>query len=303
MLSDHMPNHSTSQARCSPCQYADIFKPAKYVCIDCSENLCAECKLYHLRKKVTRAHTIAELLSLDPVESNSQSQLKNSEERPGCACGLREIEAYCKGHHEAVCRTCKTGKHENCDTCTLIELTESIIINKMEHVAKTAEENQIKLENLLMEGEEALRFLMNSYENCNYDISQIANMSYEARLYGKDRELKSELNYIMSKHRRTLEDQIEACRVSLAKLSNQLKRTQKYKVSEERDKALNNVLQLSNILKDITGIIEKMDGNIKKTKLVFKANEKLDILRALRVEKWGEIKLETAEKLCNSTHL
>ena len=289
-----MSQNDPSPKECSPCRYASVFEHATYFCTDCSENLCTPCKLYHLRMRVTRNHIIIDQLP-DSTKTNVQSQPDNPDKRPDCACGLREIEAYCKLHDEAVCSTCTTQKHENCDTCPLKELMGSFIVDKMKSVSQTSDEIQIKLEKIMIEGEEALRILIESYFDCKYDISQVANMNYDAQFRGKDRELNLELEKIMSKPRRMLGDQIEACSLSLAKLSNQHKRTQKYKVSEEKDKALDGALQLANILKDVTEIVEKIDGNIKRTKLVFKANEKLDILRTLTIEKWGEIKLEAAE--------
>ena len=243
---------------------------------------------------MTRSHRIIEGLP-DSVKSNAQTQSEQSEERPYCACGLREIEEYCKAHDDAVCKTCKARKHVDCITCPLGELTESFIVIKLKHVTKKTDEIQGKLEKMLVEGEEAQRTLWESYRKCENDIYQIAAMIADAQFYGKDRELAVELERIEHEPQRMLADQIEACRISIKKLSNQYKCTQKYKVAEEKDKALDSVLQLSNILKDVKGVIQEMGGNIKKTNLVFKANENLDILERLKNEKWGEIKLETAE--------
>lgn len=96
---------------CEPCGFSGKdTKQAAYVCIDCDEVLCHDCRTVHVKQKITRNHTVLD------------SQMKNSMLCKPCFDIGKEIspDKYCKVCFQMLCPKCAdehrqdsaTGNHK-----------------------------------------------------------------------------------------------------------------------------------------------------------------------------------------------
>lgn len=269
---------------CSPCQFGGISKEASYFCTDCTENLCDTCKICHSRMKVTRSHTIIEC----PPESSNDISPSMSK-IPGkleCPCGLWLGELYCKTHDGIFCFVCSEQKHGGCDKCFVCELTGTYLANKMEDVIKDTEETISNLETILGEKDHALDQLSKHVRICKASISN-AEDKIHALISLKTAKIITQLNEIGDRQKETLENQMQACRMSLEKMSEKYDYARKNLEGRETSEVLHALLQLVTTLKDVKTVDIATEKDCQESYKVFEESKRL--FNILKTETLGDL--------------
>ena len=94
---------------CDPCQSRHITNTSVSWCMECEEELCAECTKFHTSLKIARNHHVVEL----KLKTSYSSLLK----RPCLLCEQHadcEVEYFCVDHDELCCRDCLAKTHKSC---------------------------------------------------------------------------------------------------------------------------------------------------------------------------------------------
>ncbi|CAK8688683.1 tripartite motif-containing protein 2-like isoform X3 [Clavelina lepadiformis] len=121
---------------CDTCDH-DNRKAAISRCLDCTDFLCSECSIWHIRTKLTRRHKI---VSLTEFESGMHNQELKS--RAKIYCMIHDGEAakiYCQSCQCPICHECVECGHARHRRCSLKEE----VLNQgrqIENLLKTAKE-------------------------------------------------------------------------------------------------------------------------------------------------------------------
>ena len=92
---------------------------AEYVCLQCEQNLCLECKKYHKKAKVSKSHDV---IGIDETPTlSSLTAGSDAIETPTCREHQAVIQFFCKSHMEELCLTCKLMNHKGCQSVTSLD--------------------------------------------------------------------------------------------------------------------------------------------------------------------------------------
>ena len=90
------------------CELCDEDKEALHRCLDCTQNICSNCKKIHLRSKATSNHNVA---TLDDIRKG-KATVKRPEEASTCYKHKGEINRfYCEPCQVLICRDCTVVDH------------------------------------------------------------------------------------------------------------------------------------------------------------------------------------------------
>lgn len=90
-------------------------EPAKFICFDCDEKLCAECAAAHRKQKPSRHHKVEELTSATTFR-NDPDKLQDLIQRQSSKCETHpsdDIKLYCRDCSRPVCSQCIGETHED----------------------------------------------------------------------------------------------------------------------------------------------------------------------------------------------
>lgn len=107
-----------AQAAASTCEIC-IGGPGEYYCQQCDQLFCGNCKLSHLRAKISKYHTFV------------GGSYINKEDKPHCTEHEESFLFYCHDCNTAVCRMCSVEKHSR---YLMTDLTKSAVIIRSELV-------------------------------------------------------------------------------------------------------------------------------------------------------------------------
>ncbi|KAH3842473.1 E3 ubiquitin-protein ligase TRIM71-like [Dreissena polymorpha] len=100
------------------CDICDQGSKALERCLDCEENMCANCLSYHNKMKATRVHRTA------PIGDNAKSKPKIQQKQFCDQHAQEELRFYCVPCAKIVCRDCKTINHTVHQTLELNEVAD-----------------------------------------------------------------------------------------------------------------------------------------------------------------------------------
>ena len=105
--------HSTSDGvadrMCGPCKTVRSEREARKYCYDCAEYLCDLCLDHHCKLPITKNHA---MIPANHVPYTTGPRLTIN-------CGWdenEEVEFYCEGHADVICKQCQIIKHNECKT-------------------------------------------------------------------------------------------------------------------------------------------------------------------------------------------
>ena len=92
------------------CELCDGGNEALHRCLDCTQNICSNCKKIHLRSKATSNHNVA---TLDDIREG-KATVKRPEEASTCQKHKGEINRfYCEPCQVLICRDCTVVDHRH----------------------------------------------------------------------------------------------------------------------------------------------------------------------------------------------
>ena len=112
----------SNQPMCSMCACHDLNNKAEALCLDCGENLCSRCNIYH--------RTSTEHLTFDQTSVFNGSELLYT-----CGThGRTQLDHVCRAHDEVLCIKCMKAKHRWCrvDYCSLVSEEHFTIKNEID---------------------------------------------------------------------------------------------------------------------------------------------------------------------------
>ncbi|XP_052224354.1 transcription intermediary factor 1-beta-like [Dreissena polymorpha] len=101
---------------CGPCLAEKAEIEGVVYCKECEEPLCAQCKQYHARIKVSKHHKLCDLSDIPPQEI--QELLKNLIACPNHA--KEEVVYLCKDHDVICCTKCAMADHRKCEEVKIL---------------------------------------------------------------------------------------------------------------------------------------------------------------------------------------
>ncbi|XP_071172135.1 E3 ubiquitin-protein ligase TRIM56-like [Mytilus edulis] len=104
------------QKKCMVCERMEIKSEASFICVDCSDLLCSNCKKHHKASKTSSDHEIRNINELSSV-SECLKTFKNlcSEHKE------EELKLFCVDHQIPCCSMCVSINHRRCEKVLSIE--------------------------------------------------------------------------------------------------------------------------------------------------------------------------------------
>jgi len=147
---------------------SETVKPASMYCVQCQQNYCEQCSLYHRKVKSTSSHTqvdigkeleFAEVIS--KISPATCEQRKNEEIKVFCHCQECKV---------AICMMCFIKSHKTHDCSDIEEVSEnlrSLVITDMDKVADFLKKTEELLPRLEKEKNDVIKHLAGIEDEIN----------------------------------------------------------------------------------------------------------------------------------------
>ncbi|CAC5404531.1 unnamed protein product [Mytilus coruscus] len=104
------------QKQCMVCERMETKSEASFICVDCSDLLCSNCKKHHKANKILCDHEIRQINELSSVTDCLMTFKNKCFEHKG-----EELKLFCADHHTPCCSMCVSIHHRRCEKVLSIE--------------------------------------------------------------------------------------------------------------------------------------------------------------------------------------
>ncbi|XP_063441932.1 transcription intermediary factor 1-alpha-like [Mytilus trossulus] len=104
------------QKQCMVCERMETKSEASFICIDCSDLLCSNCKKHHKANKLTCDHEMRQINELSSVSECLKTFKNLCSEHKG-----EELKLFCVDHQTPCCSMCVSINHRRCEKVLSIE--------------------------------------------------------------------------------------------------------------------------------------------------------------------------------------
>jgi len=216
---------------CETCDF-DNRKVASSRCLDCTDFLCHECSIWHVRTKLTRHHKIVPLTEFEMGIHNEE--LKN---RAKIYCTIHDGEIakiYCLTCQCPICQECLESEHQTHERCSLKEEV-SNQAREIEKLLKRSSSKVSILQNLQKSLKEIIQIKKSDRDLVHETIEKSCE-SFINAIIRRKQELIDELHNIHSveiKHISADEDSVELQLSSLVSCSEFTQKVLEYGTPKE----------------------------------------------------------------------
>ncbi|VDI24450.1 tripartite motif-containing protein 2/3 [Mytilus galloprovincialis] len=102
--------------QCMVCERMETKSEASFICVDCSDLLCSNCKKHHKASKTSCDHEIKQINELSSVSESLKAFKNICPEHKG-----EELKLFCADHQTPCCSMCVSINHRRCEKVLSIE--------------------------------------------------------------------------------------------------------------------------------------------------------------------------------------
>ena len=195
----------TNDNICDPCNYDGLKVQAIKFCSDCKEWLCFKCSDSHKKFKASRNHEILSVAQLPrQAVGASKSCIVLCEN-----CQNVEVTDYCEQHNTVICPACRSVKHRNCTSESIIKKGQSYDKRILDLVARKAKEVEDELDKFHLKRNAVLQKFSSLKDTCAKEI-KIFREEILKWLDKLEQSAMKELNFFASDEQQKLERHISA---------------------------------------------------------------------------------------------
>ena len=271
---------------CDPCNYEGSKVEAVKFCSDCKEWLCLKCTDSHKKFKASRNHKILSVAQVPrKAVGASKSYIVLCEN-----CQNVEVTDYCERHNTVICQACRSVKHRNCNSESIIKKGQSYDKRKLDLVARKAKEVVDELDKFHLERKAILQKLSSLKDTCAKEI-KIFREDVLKWLDKLEQTAMKELNVFASDEQQKLERHISASSTTKQMLETDCKLIKDVMETSVTVEMFAADIKVTNRLKEYEQVLHDLYQEAKTPLMSFTRNKQLtDML--IQLEKLGNVTVD-----------
>ena len=271
---------------CDPCNYEGSKVEAVKFCSDCKEWLCLKCTDSHKKFKASRNHKILLVAQVPRQTVGASKSCKVLCE----SCQNVEVTNYCEQHNAVICQACRSVKHRNCNSESIIKKGQSYDKRKLDLVARKAKEVEDKLDKFHLKRKAVLQKLSSLKDTCAKEI-KIFREEVLKWLDKLEQTAMEELNVFASDEQQKLERHISASSTAKQMLETDSKLIKDVMETSVTGEMFAADVKVTNRLKEYEQVLQDLYQEAKTPLMTFTRNKQMtDMLNQL--DKLGNLTVD-----------